>query len=150
MSDMTRRDALRLTAGLSVAALGTVGCGGSPGSDRPAGNGELPRSTELMTPESRRELAAFAAVPDGEALDVSEAAGEPAYLIRSGDSVRVLSATCTHARCTVAWQLSSRQFRCPCHRGTYDSDGTVVSGPPPRALDRLRVVVENGTVYLES
>ena len=122
MSDMTRRDALRLTAGLSVAALGTVGCGGSPGSDRPAGNGELPRSTELMKPESRREL----------------------------DSVRVLSATCTHARCTVAWQLSSRQFRCPCHRGTYDSDGTVVSGPPPRALDRLRVVVENGTVYLES
>jgi cytochrome b6-f complex iron-sulfur subunit len=88
-------------------------------------------------------------VPDGEAVDVSAAAGEPAYLIRSGDTIRALSATCTHARCTVAWQASSRQFRCPCHRGTYDSQGSVLSGPPPRALDELQIVVENGTAYLE-
>ena len=80
---------------------------------------------------------------------MSAAAGEPAYLIRSGDTIRALSATCTHARCTVAWQASSRQFRCPCHRGTYDSQGSVVSGPPPRALDELQIVVENGTAYLE-
>lgn len=99
---------------------------------------------------SRRELAAVAAVPDGEAVDVSAAAGEPAYLIRRGDSIRALSATCTHARCTVAWQPSSRQFHCPCHRGSFDSQGSVLSGPPPRALDQLPIVVEDGTAYLET
>jgi cytochrome b6-f complex iron-sulfur subunit len=150
MREIARRDALRLAAGLGAASLGSAGCGGSPRSDRPSGSGDAGRSPEATTTgASRRELAALAAVPDGEAVDVSAAAGEPAYLIRSGDTIRALSATCTHARCTVAWQASSRQFRCPCHRGTYDSQGSVVSGPPPRALDELQIVVENGTAYLE-
>jgi Rieske Fe-S protein len=151
MREIARRDALRLAAGLGAAALGTAGCGGRPGSEGPTGSGEAARSPEPTTTRgARRELAAIAAVPDGEAVDVSAAAGEPAYLIRSGDTIRALSATCTHARCTVAWQATSRQFRCPCHRGTYDSQGSVVSGPPPRALDELQIVVENGTAYLES
>ena len=81
---------------------------------------------------------------------MSVAAGEPAYLVRSGDTIRALSATCTHARCAVAWQASSRQFLCPCHRGSFDSQGSVVGGPPPRALDELRIVVENGMAYLQS
>jgi Rieske Fe-S protein len=150
MHDMTRRDALRLTAGLGVAALGTAGCGGGPGSDRSSGSSEAPRPSEPTTTLApRRELAAVAAVPDGEVLDVSPAAGEPAYLVRNGNAIRALSATCTHARCTVAWQPNSRQFQCPCHRGTYDPQGMVVSGPPPRPLDELQIVVVNGTVYLE-
>jgi cytochrome b6-f complex iron-sulfur subunit len=101
------------------------------------------------TPSPRRELGAVMAVPDGGALDVSATAGEPAYLIRGGDSIRLLSATCTHARCQVSWNASSLQFQCPCHHGRYDSQGQVVSGPPPRALAELQVTVDNGTVYLD-
>jgi Rieske Fe-S protein len=119
--------------------------------DRAQAGGEAARSPGTTTTRaSRRELTAVAAVPDGEAVDVSAAAGEPAYLIRSGDTIRALSATCTHARCAVSWQVNSRQFHCPCHRGSFDSQGSVVSGPPPRALDELPIVVENGMAYLQS
>jgi Rieske Fe-S protein len=150
MRELTRRDALRLSAGLGVAALASAGCGGHSGSDSSSSGSGVPRTSEpTTTVPARRELATVAAVPDGEAVDVSAAAGEPAYLVRSGDSVRALSATCTHARCTVAWDASSRQFQCPCHRGTYSQHGSVISGPPPRALDELPIVVENETVYLE-
>jgi Rieske Fe-S protein len=152
MGAMTRRDALRLTAAGGLAALASAGCMGDTGSDRSSGGSEASRSAALPTPSSlpsRRELAALAAVPDGGALDVSSAAGDPAYLIRNGDSIRALSATCTHARCTVGWEASSRQFRCPCHRGTYDDQGQVISGPPPGALRELRVVVDDGVVYLD-
>jgi Rieske Fe-S protein len=151
MCEVPRRDALRLAAGIAV-ALATAGCVECPLPDRPQAGGEAagPSGTTTTTRASRRELAAVAAVPDGEAVDVSAAAGEPAYLIRSGDTIRALSATCTHARCAVSWQAQSRQFRCPCHHGTFDSQGFVLSGPPPRALDELQIVVENGTAYLET
>ena len=152
MDAMTRRDALRLTAAGGLAALASAGCTGDSGSDPSAGGSETAHSTAPPTPSgppAPRELTALAAVPDGGALDVSSAAGEPAYLIRSGDSIRALSATCTHARCSVGWEATSRQFRCPCHRGTYDEQGQVISGPPPRALSALRVLVDDGVVYLD-
>jgi Rieske Fe-S protein len=150
MSEMTRRDAVRLTALLGAATLGAAGCGQSAASDPAPNTRKAGTPGPTTAPVSRRELMTVAAVPDGQAVDVSATAAEPAYLVRNGDSVQALSGTCTHARCTVAWQASSRQFHCPCHRGTYDAQGTVVSGPPPRPLDELQIVVENGTVYLAS
>jgi Rieske Fe-S protein len=148
MEEMTRRAALRLTAGV-VAALGSASCAAGDAPDSPSGASAPMRSSKPSTSPPLRELVAVTAVPDGGVLDVSAAAGEPAYLIRSGDSIRLLSATCTHARCQVSWDASSLQFQCPCHSGRYDSQGQVVSGPPPRGLVDLQVVVDHGTVYLD-
>jgi Rieske Fe-S protein len=108
-----------------------------------------PPAASTTTQPSRREVATVESVPDGDALDVTAAAGEPAYLVRSGDVIRLVSATCTHANCRVSWQPTDRHFRCPCHGGTYDMQGMVLSGPPPRALDELPVAITNGKVYLE-
>jgi Rieske Fe-S protein len=148
MGEMTRRDAMRLSAG-ALAVFGPAGCAADHVEGRPSGGGKTSPSDEPSTPPSRRELAAVADIPEGEAFDVSATAGEPAYLIRNGQSIRLVSATCTHASCRVEWQPSDRNFQCPCHRGRYDIDGQVVSGPPPRALEELRVVVETGTVFLD-
>lgn len=140
--ELSRRAALKLAAGCGVAALGSAGCTGT----------ESATTTGATAPgqptPSRRELAAVATVPDGAPVDVSTAAGEPAYLVRRGDSVRALSATCTHASCRVTWQADSQRFQCPCHHGAYDAQGVVISGPPPRALKELPVIVDAGTVYL--
>lgn len=149
MDELSRRDALLLAAGCGIAALGSASCASSPESDRPADVKQASRSSQPSTPATPRELAAVTAVPDGGALDVTAAAGEPAYLIRRGDSIRGVSATCTHASCRVAWQATTERFECPCHRGTYDAQGLVLSGPPPRALPELRVVIAGGFVYLE-
>ncbi|MFQ5843804.1 MAG: ubiquinol-cytochrome c reductase iron-sulfur subunit, partial [Planctomycetota bacterium] len=60
-----------------------------------------------------------------------------------------LSGTCTHSEvCLVEWDPKRRQLVCPCHRGIFDLQGNVVSGPPPRPLARHEVFVRDGSLYL--
>ena len=44
---------------------------------------------------------------------------------------------------------TSTQFKCPCHGGIYARDGQVVSGPPPRPLERLNSRVNPSTGDIE-
>jgi Rieske Fe-S protein len=71
------------------------------------------------------------------------------FIDRQGDGLRALSATCAHLGCRVRWDAPRKQFLCPCHGGVYDRDGRVVSGPPPRALDRINVRVNPQTSEIE-
>jgi cytochrome b6-f complex iron-sulfur subunit len=65
---------------------------------------------------------------------------KPAIVVRTGDGqVHAFSAICTHLDCTVQFKADTSQLWCACHNGTYDLAGNVVSGPPPRALERLVV-----------
>ena len=61
----------------------------------------------------------------------------------------VLSRVCSHLNCLVRWEESKRQFLCPCHGGVFDEEGNVVAGPPPRALEKLSVKVEDGVLYVK-
>lgn len=64
------------------------------------------------------------------------------FLVREGDSVKALSATCTHLGCQVRWEKERQRFRCPCHGGAYDAHGRVLEGPPPRPLDAVEVRID--------
>ena len=56
-------------------------------------------------------------------------------VIRESASVfTALSATCTHQGCQVGYDSGVKHLICPCHGGTYDINGNVISGPPPSAL----------------
>jgi cytochrome b6-f complex iron-sulfur subunit len=144
MEQVPRRDALRLAAGCGLVVLCAGGCSdnGAAQQDHPSG------STSSGAAPTPRVVAEVSAVPPNAPLDVSAAAGKPAYLVRNQDSIEMLSGICTHTGCLVAWQEERSQFVCPCHGGTYDRLGAVVSGPPPRPLDQLPISVEGGTVYL--
>jgi Rieske Fe-S protein len=39
-------------------------------------------------------------------------------------------------------------FTCPCHGGSYDSEGNRTGGPPVRALDRYDYSIRNGNLFL--
>ena len=42
---------------------------------------------------------------------------------------------------------AGKQLQCPCHGSVYDATtGAVLSGPAPRALDKIAVSVEGGEV----
>ena len=72
----------------------------------------------------------------------------PVILEKLGTEVRALSAICTHLGCIVRWHAQAHEFICPCHGGRYRLNGTVVSGPPPRPLHKIQVVVRKDQVYV--
>ena len=65
-------------------------------------------------------------------------------VIRRGERLIALQATCTHLGCTVAWNSSTQQVECPCHGARYDLLGQVLRGPAREPLARLRVTAGAG------
>ena len=69
-------------------------------------------------------------------------------LTEDGRDFLAMSNVCTHLGCRVRWVDDQQEFFCPCHNGVFDKVGNVVSGPPPRPLDRYEVKVENGQLMV--
>lgn len=68
----------------------------------------------------------------------------PGLLIRNQEGeLQAFNAVCTHLDCTVQYKTDTSQIWCACHNGLYDLSGNVISGPPPRPLERL-VVQQRG------
>jgi cytochrome b6-f complex iron-sulfur subunit len=73
----------------------------------------------------------------------------PAILLHEDEGkLRAFSLICTHMACTVVWDGDKKEFHCPCHDGFFDSNGTVISGPPPAPLERLRFEVRGEKVVV--
>jgi cytochrome b6-f complex iron-sulfur subunit len=53
--------------------------------------------------------------------------------------------SCTHNGCSVGYNQSGNDFVCPCHGGTFDTNGNVTSGPPPAPLKKY-TVTKNGSI----
>jgi cytochrome b6-f complex iron-sulfur subunit len=71
------------------------------------------------------------------------------FILCTGQSTYIaLSQICTHAGCTVDFNSSSKQFVCPCHGGTYNINGKVISGPPPAPLGQYQVTVSGTTLTI--
>jgi len=68
--------------------------------------------------------------------------------LKSGEYV-AYNRTCTHLRCSVNYEADRQRIFCPCHAGTYNpGDGTVMGGPPPRALPLVELKIdENGDIW---
>jgi menaquinol-cytochrome c reductase iron-sulfur subunit len=72
-----------------------------------------------------------------------------AYVSRYADGdLIVLSDICTHLSCKVRWDPEQEAFACPCHDALFDRLGNVISGPPPRPLDRLEAKVEDDRIFV--
>jgi Rieske Fe-S protein len=136
-----RRRAL-VVIGSSVAGMVLLDACGSAAT--PAPRGWVPADVDPAT------LTVDQPVPVRFAGDV---AGSPvtgsAWLAKraSGDLV-AFDPRCTHAECAYEWTDQDR-FACLCHEAFFDLEGTVLSGPPPRPLDRFGVRESDGRVELE-
>jgi Rieske Fe-S protein len=65
---------------------------------------------------------------------------KPALLVRTPEGdLQAFNAVCTHLECTVQYKADTSKIWCACHNGMYDLQGNVISGPPPRPLERLVV-----------
>ena len=70
-------------------------------------------------------------------------------LTTNGQEFIAMSNVCTHLGCRVRWIPVQDGFFCPCHNGVFSKDGNVISGPPPRPLDRFEVKVEDGVLFVK-
>ncbi|MDW8346226.1 MAG: ubiquinol-cytochrome c reductase iron-sulfur subunit [Bacteroidia bacterium] len=58
------------------------------------------------------------------------------------------SLECTHQGCIVKFFEDSKEFRCPCHKGVYNTKGEVIKGPPPAPLRKYTTIVKNGKIIV--
>ena len=70
-------------------------------------------------------------------------------LTEDGRTYTGLSNVCTHLGCRVRWVDDSDGFFCPCHNAVFSKDGSVATGPPPRALDAFELKVEDGQLFVK-
>jgi menaquinol-cytochrome c reductase iron-sulfur subunit len=81
------------------------------------------------------------------------ATSQGGFIIRkseSPDDLVILNSRCTHLSCTVNWKEDAGVFLCPCHDASFDAEGAVLDGPPPRPLDRYAEyrVTEDGILEI--
>jgi menaquinol-cytochrome c reductase iron-sulfur subunit len=63
-----------------------------------------------------------------------------AWVIKKNENeVIAFTPQCTHLGCAYSYDDKNKEFLCPCHTSTFGLDGTVLTGPAPRALDRYEV-----------
>ncbi|MDO8526596.1 MAG: ubiquinol-cytochrome c reductase iron-sulfur subunit [Deltaproteobacteria bacterium] len=69
-------------------------------------------------------------------------------LTQDGKSFTAFDPHCTHLGCPYRWDVSKQEFLCPCHNAVFGINGNVISGPPPRPLDRYATRMEDGKLWL--
>src|SRR5262249_52643856 len=70
----------------------------------------------------------------------------PCILICTGsDSYVAYGQKCTHLSCAVYYEKEQNRLECPCHQGFFSiADGSVIQGPPQRALPRVKLAKKDG------
>lgn len=81
-----------------------------------------------------------------------------AWVVKTGDDSAVaFSPACPHLGCVYRWEDQAQgvsgsspagAFVCPCHASTFATDGAVMGGPAPRALDQYVSRVEGGKLLI--
>jgi Rieske Fe-S protein len=74
---------------------------------------------------------------------------DSAILVRTADGAyHAYGQKCTHLSCPVYYSRDHQRLECPCHEGAFDAaTGSVLYGPPPRALDAIEVETRDGQVW---
>ena len=106
-----------------------------------------PRPARSLT-ERVIKIGTLESLPVGQAKLVQHGR-EPIWVVRTEETELVaLSAVCTHLHCILTWDPDKRILACPCHDGSFDLNGNVLGGPPPRPLHRHRVETQLDQIYV--
>lgn len=87
-------------------------------------------------------------VPVGETKDIVFNNTPVIVINRPGKGFAAYSKVCTHLGCLVGYEKAKNRFLCPCHAGTFDLEGNVTGGPPPKPLTKFAVRVEGENIVI--
>jgi Rieske Fe-S protein len=125
MSNLSRRDFLKLTTQALLAAGGLLGLGALI---------RLLGAQTSSSPKTQFDLGPVSSYPLGSRSVIPEV---PAILLHTDAGFSALSLVCTHLGCTLEPTLDG--FTCPCHGSQYGTDGFPLHGPARKNLAVLRV-----------
>lgn len=98
--------------------------------------------------QGRKVVLKRSEVPPGSAKDIVVNT-IPSIIINVPEKgLIVLSKVCTHLGCLVEYDKSKSRLLCPCHAGVYSLDGKVISGPPPKPLQKFSFKVEGEDIVI--
>jgi cytochrome b6-f complex iron-sulfur subunit len=87
-------------------------------------------------------------IPVGDAKEIP-LGGVPAIIInRPGKGFIAFSRVCSHLGCLIDYNKAQNRIICPCHGALFDLEGNVVSGPPPKPLQRFPLKVEGESILV--
>jgi len=66
------------------------------------------------------------------------------------EGLMALYQKCVHLGCRVPFCESSKWFECPCHGSKYNQVGEYRLGPAPRGMDRFKVSVTDGVLFVDT
>jgi|SRR5829696_3274711 len=146
---VTRRSVLSGTVAVAVGAVAgylvTRRTDAVQAATTSGANGYGPAADDDGADAAAEPVAQLDDLPDGGGLVLGD---QHVVLVREGDQVHGLSATCTHQGCTVSG-IADGQISCPCHGSVFDAaTGDVLTGPASSPLPAVPVEVRDGAVYL--
>jgi cytochrome b6-f complex iron-sulfur subunit len=100
------------------------------------------------TAEAKKLIIRKSEIPSGDAKDFIFR-NTPAMIInRSDKGFIALSRVCTHLGCLVEYNRGKQRLICPCHAGTFDLEGNVLSGPPPKPLSVIPLRIDGENIVI--
>jgi nitrite reductase/ring-hydroxylating ferredoxin subunit len=145
---ITRRTALAGAAGLAIGGLGAALAARLAESPSTAARQPGPAGGLMRPAHGWVRVASLAELPSERPVKV--VAGDvTAYLFRSGETLRAVSAICSDMPCSLDWRQDSGKLYCPCHRALFSAEGSSLSQTyAVPALPSYQLKVEAGDVYL--
>ena len=125
MLDFSRRDFLKFTSQILLAASSALGLGSI--------FRFLGHQTEPPSPTAF-DIGSVSDYPPGSRTFLSDI---PAVLLHTENGFSALSLTCTHLGCTA--EQEGDGLICPCHGSRFGEHGQVLRGPADESLTSLRV-----------
>lgn len=107
-------------------------------------------SSEKRPGERQLRCGSFSTLAVGEARLVRAGVG-PVFVVRVSDTqVAAVSAVCTHLRCMLKWDRDKGTIQCPCHDGSFDRTGNVLSGPPKKPLPQYAAEIRADEIIVHT
>lgn len=141
-----------LEAAAALAGVTLLGCS----SETHESEGQTPAGPSPSGPQASKNadgtltLAGFGTLAATQGVAFVLPDGLPAILFKDKKgNYGAVSATCTHAGCTVEWRpQDATPLACPCHNSKFNTDGNPVGGPAKRPLDHYGVKISGETAIL--
>ena len=76
--------------------------------------------------------------------------GQKVLFVRDSETtVKALSPLCTHQRCEVRYNPSTKKIDCACHGSSFDLQGKVLARPATEPLETYPASLEDGKVIVD-